>query len=71
MLSLLQEMISSRLSRSCLGDLTKFIACWPAGVDLYRAMWAGGSPRAPDSVSGSAKLAWCERKIPTAFHLFG
>ena len=68
MLSLLQEMIiSSRLSRSCLGELTKFIACWPAGVDLYTPC----GQVALDSVSASAKLAWCEHKIQTAFHLFG
>ena len=79
-LSLLSPpLTSSRLSRSCLGDLKYPWLGWPtsrlagwlswrlevapcqvAGVDLYMwAMWAGGSPRAPDSISYSAKLARC------------
>ena len=51
---------SERIVRFCRISWCLEAARQVAGVDLYmRAVWAGGSPRSPGSISASAKLARC------------
>ena len=52
--------LAERIVRFCRIFWCLEVARQVAGVDLYmRAVWAGGSPRAPGSISASAKLARC------------